>query len=62
MLLFEVRARDGKPVGTLRISHGAFFRHDRWGLGPGTFTPQGDAAAAITAADHVVVREAECVP
>jgi len=61
-LLFEVRDRDGRPVGTIRITHGAFFRHDRWGLGFGEFTPQdGDAAAATAVADHVVVREAECI-
>jgi hypothetical protein len=63
VLLFEVRARDGRPVGTIRITHGAFFRHDRWGLGPGEFTAEGgDVAAATAAADHVAVREAECTP
>jgi hypothetical protein len=61
LLEFEVRDRDGKPVGAIRITHGAFYRHDRWGLGPGAFTPQGDdAVQAISAADHVVVREADC--
>jgi hypothetical protein len=60
-LLFDVLDRDGNPVGTLKISHGAFFRHDRWELGPGVFTPQDRAAtAAMNAADHVMVREADC--
>lgn len=61
VLLFDVLDRAGAPVGAIRITHGAFFRHDRWTLGPGEFTPRGgDAAAAIAAAHSVEVREAEC--
>jgi hypothetical protein len=60
-LLFDVLDRDGGRVGTIAISHGAFFRHDRWALGPGVFTPEGrDAAGAMAAADHVLVRQADC--
>jgi hypothetical protein len=60
-LLFDVLDRSGRPVGAIRITHGAFFRHDRWTLDPGEFTPQGgDAAAALAAAHSVEVREAEC--
>lgn len=63
VLLFDVLGRDGRPVGTVRITHGAFFRHDRWDLGAGEFTPRGgEAAAAIAAADRVEVRAAECAP
>lgn len=61
VLQFDVMDRDNNRVGIFKISHGAFFRHDRWDLGPGVFTPEGrDAARAIAAADHVVVREADC--
>lgn len=60
LLLFDVFDRGGRPVGTIRISHGAFFRHDRWDLGPGEFSPAGDRAAAIAAADRVEVRSADC--
>jgi hypothetical protein len=60
-LLFDVMDRNGGRVGTIAISHGAFFRHDRWALGPGRFTPEGrDAAGAMAAADHVLVRQADC--
>ena len=61
-LLFDVLDRAGAPVGTIRITHGAFFRHDRWDLGPGEFIPLGgDAARAVAAADRVEVRTAECI-
>ena len=60
LLLFDVLDRGGRPVGTIRISHGAFFRHDRWDLGPGEFSPHGDRAAALVAAARVEVRSADC--
>ncbi len=61
VILFDVLDRAGAPVGTIRVTHGAFFRHDRWDVGPGEFTPLGNGSdAAIAAADHVEVREAEC--
>ncbi len=60
VLLFDVLDRAGRPVGTVRVTHGAFFRHDRWGIGPGAFTPLGEPAAAIAAADRIEVREAGC--
>lgn len=60
-VLFDVLDRAGASVGTIRVRHGAFSRHDRWDLGSGEFTPKGLAAAeAIAAADHVEVRAAEC--
>jgi hypothetical protein len=60
-LLFDVLDRDGGRVGTIAIAHGAFFRHDRWALDQGVFTPEGrDAAQAMAAADHVLVRQADC--
>lgn len=61
VLLFDVLDRAGRPVGTIRVTHGAFFRHDRWVIGRGEFTPLGEPAAAIAAADRVEVREADCV-
>ncbi len=60
-LLFDVLDAAGAPVGTIRVTHGAFFRHDRWDLGPGEFIPlRGDVATAIAAAQTVRVRAAEC--
>ena len=60
-LLFDVLDRAGVPVGTIHVTHGAFFRHDRWDLGPGEFTPiRGDAATAVSAAHSVQIRKAEC--
>jgi hypothetical protein len=61
IMLFDVLDRNGNPVGTYKITHGEFFRHDGWALGPGTFTPlSGDAQQAAAAADHIAVREVEC--
>jgi len=60
-LSFDVLDRNGGRVGVITISHGAFFRHDRWELGAGAFEPEGrDAAQAAAAADHVLVRAADC--
>ncbi|MBK8162768.1 MAG: hypothetical protein IPK65_06365 [Gammaproteobacteria bacterium] len=60
-LLFDVLDAAGAPVGTIRVTHGAFFRHDRWDLGPGEFIPLGtDVVRAVAAADRVEVRTAEC--
>ena len=39
IMLFNVLDRNGNQVGTYKIIHGEFFRHDGWALGPGTFTP-----------------------
>lgn len=61
MLLFDVMEQGGKKVGTFKTIHGPFFRHDRWDLDPGVFTPEGgDMAKAIAAAHNVVIREADC--
>jgi hypothetical protein len=61
IMLFDVLDRDGNLVGTYKITHGEFFRHDGWALGPGTFTPSsGDMRQATAAADHIAVRELEC--
>ena len=61
LLTFDVLDRSGGRVGTYRVSHGPFFRHDVWEIGAGVFTPEaGDAAKAAAAADHVAVREADC--
>jgi hypothetical protein len=61
IMLFDVLNRDGNVVGTYKITHGEFFRHDGWALEPGTFSPVSvDAQAAIAAADHIAVRQVEC--
>ena len=61
IMLFDVLDRNGNQVGTYKIIHGEFFRHDGWALGPGTFTPlSGDVQQAAAAADHVAVRQIEC--
>jgi hypothetical protein len=61
IMLFDVLDRDGKPVGTYKITHGEFFRHDGWALGPGTFIPnRGEMHQAAAAADHIAVRQVEC--
>ncbi|HUO44209.1 MAG TPA: hypothetical protein VMT94_04780 [Burkholderiales bacterium] len=60
VMVFDVLDKKGDRVGTYKITHGEFFRHDGWELGPGTFAPTGDAAKAMAAADHVAVREADC--
>ena len=61
IMVFDVLDRNGNQVGTYKITHGEFYRHDGWALGPGTFTPlAGDAQQAIAAADHITVREVEC--
>ena len=61
IMLFDVLDRDGNLVGTYKIIHGEFFRHDGWALGPGTFTPLGgDSQQAAAAADHITVHQIEC--
>jgi hypothetical protein len=61
IMLFDVLDRNGNQVGTYKITHGEFFRHDGWALGPGKFTPSGaDPQQAAIAADHIAVREVEC--
>jgi len=61
IMLFNVLDRNGNQVGTYKIIHGEFFRHDGWALGPGTFTPlSGDSQQAAAAADHITVRQIEC--
>ena len=61
IMLFDVLDRNGNQVGTYKITHGEFFRHDGWALGPGTFTPLGgDSQQAVAAADHITVRQIEC--
>ena len=61
IMVFDVMSVDKNKVGTIKVSRGPFFRHDRWALGPGEFTPQGDdAGKAMATAHHVVIREAEC--
>jgi hypothetical protein len=61
IMLFNVMDRNGNQVGTYKIIHGEFFRHDGWALGPGTFTPlSGDSQQAAAAADHITVRQIEC--
>jgi hypothetical protein len=61
IMVFDVLDRTGNQVGTYKIIHGEFFRHDGWALGPGTFTPAGgDTQQAIAAADHIAVHEVEC--
>jgi len=61
IMLFDILDRNGNQVGTYKITHGEFFRHDGWALGPGTFTPlTGDVQQAAAAADHVAVRQIEC--
>lgn len=58
---FDVLDRGGNHVGIYKITHGEFFRHDGWMLGPGKFTSDnGDAQQAVTAADHLAVRQVEC--
>ena len=61
VMLFDVLDRNGRPVGTYKITHGEFFRHDGWALGPGEFTPlDGDSQQAAAVADHIAVRNVEC--
>lgn len=61
IMLFDVLDRAGNQVGAYKITHGEFFRHDGWALGPGTFTPTGgDAQQAAAAADHIAVHQVEC--
>ena len=62
IMLFNVLDRNGNQVGTYKIIHGEFFRHDGWALGPGTFTPlRGNSQQqAAAAADHITVRQIEC--
>jgi len=61
IMLFDILDRNGNQVGTYKITHGEFFRHDGWALGPGTFTPlSGDVQQAAATADHVAVRQIEC--
>ena len=61
IMLFDVLDRNGNQVGTYKIIHGEFFRHDGWALGPGTFTPLGgDSQQAAAAADHITVHQIEC--
>jgi hypothetical protein len=63
IMLFDVLDRNGNRVGTYKITHGEFFRHDGWALGRGTFTPLlGDAQQAAAAADHIAVNKVECTP
>jgi hypothetical protein len=58
---FDVLDRGGNRVGTYKINHGEFFRHDGWMLGPGTFTPgNGSEQQAVAAADHLAVRRVAC--
>jgi len=60
VMLFDVLDKKDNKVGTYKITHGEFFRHDGWELGAGVFTPVGDATKAIAAADHVAIHEADC--
>jgi len=61
VMLFDVLDKNDKKVGTFKITHGEFYRHDGWELGAGVFTPAtGDAAKAIAGADHVATHEADC--
>lgn len=61
IMVFDVMDREGRQVGTYKITRGEFFRHDGWALGPGTFTPlSGDSQQAAAAADHVAVHQIEC--
>jgi len=61
VMLFDVLDRNDNRVGTYKIIHGEFFRHDGWALGSGTFTPlNGDAQQAAAAADHITVHQVEC--
>ena len=63
VMLFDVLDRNSNRVGTYKITHGEFFRHDGWSLGPGTFTPLlDDAQQAAAAADHIAVNKIECTP
>jgi hypothetical protein len=60
---FDVLDQSGNPVGTYKITHGEFFRHDGWALGRGTFTPRGgDEQQAATAADHIAIHKVACTP
>jgi hypothetical protein len=61
IMLFNVLDRNDNQVGTYKITHGEFFRHDGWALGSGTFMPlSGDAQQAAATADHITVRQIEC--
>ena len=62
VMLFDVLDRDGNQVGAYKITHGEFFRHDGWALGPGKCPPAAgvDSQQAAAAADHLTVREVEC--
>ena len=58
---FDVLDRTGNRVGIYKITHGEFFRHDGWMLGPGTFiASDGNVQQAIAAADHITVKRVEC--
>ena len=61
IMLFDVLDRNSNQIGSYKITHGEFFRHDGWALGPGTFTPlSGDTQQAAAAADHITVHQIEC--
>lgn len=61
IMIFNVLDHNGNRVGTYKITHGEFFRHDGWALGPGKFTPlEGDAQQAASVADHITVNQIEC--
>ena len=61
IMVFDVLDREGRQVGTYKITHSEFFRHDGWTLDPGTFTPlSGDSQQATAEADHIAVRQVEC--
>ena len=63
VMLFDVLDRNGNRIGTYKITHGEFFRHDGWALGHGTFMPLlGDTQQAAAAADHIAVNKVECTP
>ena len=61
IMQFDVLDAAGNELGTYTITHGEFFRHDVWALGPGIFAPLGgDAQQAAAAADHIAVHQVEC--
>jgi len=60
VILFDVLDKKNEKIGTYKITHGEFYRHDGWELGSGVFTPVGDMKKAVSVADHVAIREADC--
>ena len=61
VMVFDILDLDGNLVGTYKITHGEFFRHDGWSLGPGTFTPSDhDPQQAAAKAAQIAVRLVQC--